>query len=101
MSCSGINGLLHALEVFAEGKAANSLNELSKALSKAVGKPVKLHTSMDMDQIKNAVQSIHDQLGMIFFYEYFFPQDFHYWWVAGTFRKLLDELNINFQTAKK
>lgn len=63
LSCRGVDGLVHALEVFEEGKTVNSINELSNALSDAVGKPVTLHTSIDMNQMRKAINSIPDEHG--------------------------------------
>lgn len=63
MSCTGLEGLLHAWDVFEEGAASNSLNELSKTLSEVIGKTVRLETSIDVEQMKKAIQATKQYLG--------------------------------------
>ncbi|XP_053396013.1 uncharacterized protein LOC128556118 [Mercenaria mercenaria] len=63
MTCTGVEGLQHAWEVFEEEAASNSINNLSKALTDAVGKPVRVETAIDMEQMKKAIQLTKAQLG--------------------------------------
>ncbi|XP_053384937.1 uncharacterized protein LOC123536972 [Mercenaria mercenaria] len=62
MTCRGVEGLQHALDVFEGDAASNSLNDLAKTLSEEVGKPVIIETSIDIEEMQKAIQTTKQQI---------------------------------------
>lgn len=63
MACTGIDGLIQAMDTFEGGKLTESVNKLSIALSEAVGEHVKVRTSVDRNQMMKTVQTIKSHTG--------------------------------------
>lgn len=64
VKCSSIGSLERLLEEVIGGRGDNVFDELSAALSSTVGKPVTLHSSVNMEQLLEAIESIERQLGI-------------------------------------
>ncbi|XP_053372564.1 uncharacterized protein LOC123561140 isoform X2 [Mercenaria mercenaria] len=62
MQCTGVEGLVNAWDVFEEDAGYDSLNNLSSALSKAVGQSVKLTTDIDTKSFKEAITKARESI---------------------------------------